>query len=714
MPRIRVYEANQVGPAPTTRSRYAPADFSQSAGAALAEGMQTIGRTMGSVAIDLDKVQELADDTESRKLTLQYQERAASVLAAYGEAEGENVLAADKEARGELDKLATELVGMSTNDRMRKMTDERINQLRTAHRVQITETSAQKVKASADRTQKSQILVAKEEFVRAAFQDPAIAAKYLLTGQDLLEDQADLLGWSDEEFALKSIEQTASWHWAVFDGRMAVGDIDGAAAYRDAVRDQLTAEVATAMAQALKEPLLDRQAQGDFDRAIGTMPVAEGASTKEAAPAGTTFDAMVAVTAQSESGNRERDSKGRLITSSAGAQGKMQVMPGTNTDPGFGVRAAKDGSDAERTRVGRDYLAAMLKRYGGDPAKAWAAYNAGPGAVDDAIAGGGDWLARLPGETQAYVKKNVAAIGGGGAQQSARTWDKAAVYSQIDALADKEGWSPERRERSKQWADKEISRDEQLKARDEEAADREASKIVLDLGENFTSLHQIPADVRRRLSPDAARQYQNNAEVNKGRRDSARVVHNNSDTAVQLKLLAAESPEAFAEIDLAKHVAYMSPSDLVELTRAQQKIRRDVPKAVNSAGAISSTISLYSTPDMGLTGADADKGQYLAVHSTMSAIVQQVTGGKRAPTDVELRAAYEQATREVVLPKIRTFLGMEAGSYDVRKPLHQITIKDVPNKDRQQIIGALRSVGTANPTDAQIVEVYRNRIATRK
>lgn len=125
------------------------------------------------------------------------------------------------------------------------------------------------------------------------------------------------------------------------------------------------------------------------------------------------FPLMVEITAQSESGNRERDAAGNLITSPAGAQGRMQVMPGTNRDPGFGVRPAQDGSDAERSRVGRDYLAAMMERYAGDPAKAWAAYNWGPGNVDAALQKHGvNWLQSAPAETQAYVAKNTAALSG--------------------------------------------------------------------------------------------------------------------------------------------------------------------------------------------------------------------------------------------------------------------------------------------------------------
>ena len=122
---------------------------------------------------------------------------------------------------------------------------------------------------------------------------------------------------------------------------------------------------------------------------------------------------MIDITLQSESGNRDYAPNGQPLTSPAGAVGRMQVMPGTNRDPGFGVRPAQNDSMEERARVGRDYLSAMLQRYG-DPAKAWAAYNAGPGRLDEAMRRGGEnWLALLPRETQEYVRKNMAQLGSG-------------------------------------------------------------------------------------------------------------------------------------------------------------------------------------------------------------------------------------------------------------------------------------------------------------
>lgn len=122
--------------------------------------------------------------------------------------------------------------------------------------------------------------------------------------------------------------------------------------------------------------------------------------------------------AQAESGGRDYDAAGRVVTSPKGAKGSMQVMDATNLDPGYGVRPAADDSLEERARVGQDYLKAMIGNYGGDLTKGLAAYNAGPGNVDRALAaaqqaGDPNWMQYLPKpqETVPYVQKIVANIG---------------------------------------------------------------------------------------------------------------------------------------------------------------------------------------------------------------------------------------------------------------------------------------------------------------
>jgi soluble lytic murein transglycosylase-like protein len=85
--------------------------------------------------------------------------------------------------------------------------------------------------------------------------------------------------------------------------------------------------------------------------------------------------------------------------SPAGAEGIAQFMPGTAASMGVNPY---DPSSALHGAA--HMMAGLAAQYGGDYSKALAAYNAGGGAVNSAVArGGGSWLSYMPAETQHYV-----------------------------------------------------------------------------------------------------------------------------------------------------------------------------------------------------------------------------------------------------------------------------------------------------------------------
>jgi hypothetical protein len=87
--------------------------------------------------------------------------------------------------------------------------------------------------------------------------------------------------------------------------------------------------------------------------------------------------------------------------SSAGAIGIAQLLPGTAAQ--LGVNPTDPVASLE---AAARYMASLLARYGGDEAKALAAYNAGPGAVDAAIRqAGAQWRLALPVETQHSLQR---------------------------------------------------------------------------------------------------------------------------------------------------------------------------------------------------------------------------------------------------------------------------------------------------------------------
>jgi soluble lytic murein transglycosylase len=110
-------------------------------------------------------------------------------------------------------------------------------------------------------------------------------------------------------------------------------------------------------------------------------------------------------------------------TSSAGAMGLMQLMPGTAREVarflGLGYSKGQLTRDAEyNIRLGRGYLSAMIDRFAGSYVLALASYNAGPGAVQRWLRDHGDprvhgdmvdWIEMIPyRETRDYVQRVLA------------------------------------------------------------------------------------------------------------------------------------------------------------------------------------------------------------------------------------------------------------------------------------------------------------------
>jgi len=330
--------------------------------------------------------------------------------------------------------------------------------------------------------------------------DPSKRGKAVADIDSELTDQAVKNGWGAETLTAAKKSALSNITTRAIKWKLDKGDIEGAQATLEANRQALDPDAESAIDGQLFQPLMERRISGLADSLMGTAPPTDVSSAAAMKP-GAVLPRMAQITAYTESRGRDRDKGGNIVTSPKGAQGSMQVMPGTNTDPGFGVKPAADSTDAERARVGKDYLAAMMSRYGNDPAKAWAAYNAGPGRLDAVLADPkkrGNWIAYVPKETQDYVRANMAALGGGSnAQATPREWNLTEMLAKVDGM----DLPFEDRRQLKQEITRRISTDETLLDRQRKDAEDEAYKYVERQGDGFAGQKDLPVSVRARLTP---------------------------------------------------------------------------------------------------------------------------------------------------------------------------------------------------------------------
>lgn len=177
-----------------------------------------------------------------------------------------------------------------------------------------------------------------------------------------------------------------------------------------------------------------------------------------AAPGGNVlFSAMI----NQESGGQQLGKNGAPLTSPKGAVGIAQLMPDTAKEAaklaGLPWDEARYKTDAEyNQRLGAAYFGRLQRDFGGNPVLSVAAYNAGPGMVEDWVNGtnktgknpGGlkigdprkgeisseEFARRIPfGETRNYVAKVMATAGGAGGDRSLSS-----MLAATDRIADPE------------------------------------------------------------------------------------------------------------------------------------------------------------------------------------------------------------------------------------------------------------------------------------
>lgn len=394
-----------------------------------------------------------------------------------------------------------------------------------------------------------------------------------------------------------------------------------------------------------------------------------------------------------------------VVNPKTGARYAMQVMPATAINPGYGIKPAQSDTPAEYNRVGREYLPAMLKQYGALD-KALAAYNDGPGNLDDAMAAAkkdgkpDQWLSFMPPETQDYVDKITRRFYAGVGAPPLPTKSEF-VSDAIDRLGDTP--RPESVAATRETAEKQFDMLQASRKEQGENALATAQKELIANGGDFTGLQP---DTRANLSRFDADKYDDALKF------ANRISKGENLTNMGAFAAAVTHPDELAKMSDATFQQYLTMNfssydqEKIAKLRANELSGKtdDSAESINNA-ALNAALNNRLT-NMGInTSPKKTDMKALERVGTIQKFIrddifeqQKQLGRKMAPKEIENRVddlfskslefAREILPGNIILP----MLGME--------------FEDLPYSVREQIKAKFAQHGITNPTDGDVMRAY--------
>lgn len=400
-----------------------------------------------------------------------------------------------------------------------------------------------------------------------------------------------------------------------------------------------------------------------------------------------------------ESGNKQFDAKGNPIVSSAGAVGINQVMPETGPEAaklaGLPWDKKRLYSDAKyNAALGEAYMKQQLKNYNGDVAKALAAYNAGPGAVDKALKRaekeGGSWLGYLPKETQKYTASILAryAVGGGAPA-------KPTLQQMEESVRAKVGDDPKQLKASLEQLKTRVDLEQKaVKQRHDEAL-AEGYRII-DSGQPFDSL---PMELKQQIDPEdysKLRTYSDSV---------ARGTKVGTNWETYYKLMS--NPEELVKTNLGAMKGQFADTEFKQLVQTQQKLQ-------GKDGAVKQTEILTKNQrikqyliQMGVDPTPTTASQAKALGEVTSQLEANVHAEESA-----LGRKLKPEELDKQLAKLFVQIPVERWYGTGKKPAYKVGAEDtivVPPEERKKIVAALTRAN--KPVTEQLIQgTYRRKL----
>lgn len=702
MARVPTYDSPQVAPGGAVpQGRLAMPEMSDAPGQqlqALGGAMQKFGGSVGRIAAEKQaeadeiRITDALNRVKEQALTLQHDKDVGYLSVkgrdAFERADGKPLEGVYGEQLGN---TISDLAGGLANDRQRAAFAKAAGSIAVNFRGGVQEHERREYIGYQASVSEGVISTAQRDIALNWGNPDAVQAAIQRTQGEVYR-QAKLMGKSAEWQEATSRKLTSDAHKLAAMSALEKGDVDFADAY---LREHSEGMEAADLFQVRKQ--VDEFASVRLGAAKADAIFAAGADgaqrASQAASPGGSFDRMVEITLHSESRGRRYGPDGKtLLTSPAGAKGEMQVMPGTMTAPGFGIKPADPNNADDVARVGREYLGKMLQRYGGDPAKAWAAYNWGPGAVDKAVkTKGADWLASAPQETRNYVAQNLRMLGGG-ASKPAR-FDTLAALQALEsdpALA--------RNPKAMQAARQQLEHKARLyDARTKDQADQVFSGVLQGLIQNGGDFNALPAGQKMALAQVDPAKYDDAMRfadgLSKGKEPQ-------TDWGLFYEL--SRDPATLRGVNLMAVRDKLADTEFKQLMTMQQAAGKE-----QSLTALQTPMALVTQfareAGINTTGKnkkDAEKlGRITADVQANITAAEQAKGKKL--TAEEMRAVVAQSFVKVQVDRPYWFNTEKPAA--LLDPAERLVI---PDAERTQIVDALKRNG--RPTDEQTIQaLYR-------
>jgi len=388
------------------------------------------------------------------------------------------------------------------------------------------------------------------------------------------------------------------------------------------------------------------------------------------------------------------------ITSPKGAVGAAQVMRDT------GPEAAKlAGLPWDETRwkydidynkaIGSAYFQKQLQDNHSDLEKAWGAYNAGPGALKNALAeaatDGTDWRTKLPTETQDYITKNINAYNAGAGADEPPTLQEV----QAAALAKNPSASMEERNNTIQEVTRQFTVNQSAIKEHEDYSTEQAYKELEANGGNFAAL---PQSIRDSIPGDKLNTVHQFAE------NKAKGVPVETNFNVFYDLY--NDPAMLKITNLKSFTGELSTTDLHTLTKLQAENNKSNDlTTVRPAKAVMddylSEVGINPSPKAGDKEGSARVSRIYSQFETKLNAFEDSVGRKATPDEVK-----EQAKKFFVPVDIKGALW--GTNKTTLAQMNEGDVIAVPSDERAQIVQLYKAKnGGAYPSDDYILSTYK-------